>query len=270
MSSDTANDSEFLRKAEILDINKGWNDANQSALEELADTIASDRWKHLWACSRYKTYHNMITISLVLFSSALSAESLIPTDPDNLTMDISRRIFVYIITVLTFFQSFFKFQQISERHLQASSDLTKLYGCIQKQLILYRRNRIPASEFIPECLSKYDNVALQSPSINVIGLEKAFLNEFSKQKHTIAEISKKMIYNSNKEVIIEMPEQPQITPSKNKNKKICNVNTFKEFNEMAGEITDADFSKYTIEEIQEFKRKVDKKYNFELDRWNNN
>ena len=125
---------ELVTKAEILDINNGWNDQNQEAMEDLADQIASRRWKHSWASARYKVYHNVLSISLVLFSSALSAESLVPEDDGSTLLNVTRRLFTYTITVLTFLQSFLKYQQVS--NLLITSGMKSVAGFLLRRYII--------------------------------------------------------------------------------------------------------------------------------------
>jgi hypothetical protein len=181
-------DSQLLNKIDMMTINNGWNDKNEKIIISLGENASSYKWMHERCASMYKLIHKIFSIVLILFSTGLSAESIIPNDPNNTAISVLRRVFTYVITVLSVLQNFLNMEQLSEQHKSASMRYSELYHDIQKQMCLFRRDRDNATTYLSNALKKYDSLVVSGPSINSIVLNQ-FKNTFKNAEISIPDIA---------------------------------------------------------------------------------
>jgi hypothetical protein len=178
----------LLNKIDMMTINNGWNDKNEKIIISLGENASSYKWMHERCASMYKLIHKIFSIILILFSTGLSAESIIPNDPNNTAISVLRRVFTYVITVLSVLQNFLNMEQLSEQHKSAATRYSELYHDIQKQMCLFRRDRDNAMTYLSNALKKYDSLVVAGPSINSIILNQ-FKNTFKNAEISIPDIA---------------------------------------------------------------------------------
>lgn len=181
-TSSTGNNSEdVLHKAEMMKLNNGWNDKNEQIIISIGENSASYKWMHEKCASHHKFVDKFMSILLIVLTAGLSAETIVPYNgpcsPD-FTLDIIKRIIIYIVTVLSVLQTFFKSEEVSEKHLSAAGAFSILYHDIQQKMCMFRRDRINATNYVSECLKQYDSLVINNPDINsrVLGLFKKTFN----------------------------------------------------------------------------------------------
>jgi hypothetical protein len=155
------------QKVDLLALTKGWNDKNERIIISIGENAASYKWMHDKCSSSYKFYNQITNIILIIFTTSLSAETLIPNNSDNqFSIDIFRRIFTYVSTIVSVLVNFLNFQRLSEKHLNSSKEFSQLYHDIQQQMCMYRRDRHNATKYVTHILKSYDSLILSSPNIS--------------------------------------------------------------------------------------------------------
>jgi hypothetical protein len=155
-------------KSEIMALNNGWNDKNERIVISIGENAASYKWMHERSSSMYKLINKILNIVLILFSTGLSAQTVFPDNSNNLGIDILRRVFTYIVTLISVLINFLKFEQLGEQHLSAATSFAKLYHDIQQQMCMYRRDRTNATKYVADILKTYDSLIVGGPTINDI------------------------------------------------------------------------------------------------------
>lgn len=172
----------ILHKTNIILLNNGWNDKNEQLIISIGENAASYKWMHERTSDYYKNVSSIFNILLIILAIFLSAETIIPPSyiEDNMAIFISKQILTYILTILTILQNFFKYDQLIEKHMNASLQFNELYHDIQKQMCMYRRDRINATIYLSENLKRYDSLVINNPDI-LKSIIKVFKKTF---KHT--------------------------------------------------------------------------------------
>ena len=165
---DTDN-TQIQKKIDLMNFNNGWNDKNEQLLISIGENAASYKWMHENSSNFHNMIYNITSILLTVLSSLLSIQTLFPNDTCDGTRTeiiIIKQIILYIITILSFLQSFLNSQISSQKHIVASGLFSELYHNIQQQTCMFRKDRMNAKEYISECLKKYDSLVIHHPDIN--------------------------------------------------------------------------------------------------------
>lgn len=165
----------ILSKFDISELNKGWNDKNERIIISIGENAASYKWMHEKNANIHKTIFTITSIILIVLSTILSTESILPDHSDIYAQSIIRKVIIYIITVVSILQNFLKSQEKGEKHLTYANLFGELYHDIQQQMCNYRRNRINATKYLSNCLKHYDNIVLNGPDIS-----QYIINKFKK------------------------------------------------------------------------------------------
>jgi len=166
-----AYDKKIQDKIDLMNFNNGWNDKNEQLLISIGENATSYKWMHEASSNYHNTVYNIISISLIVLSSLLSIQTLFPNDTCNdnnvnLVVVIAKQIVLYIVTILSFLQSFLNSQVLSQKHFFASGLFSELYHDIQEQMCMFRKDRINAKQHVSVCLKKYDSLVVNNPDIN--------------------------------------------------------------------------------------------------------
>jgi hypothetical protein len=277
------NDQELLQdeqnnipqKLDLIALNNGWNDKNEHIIISIGENAASYKWMHERSASYYKTLSKVLNVLLILFTSGLSAESVLPNeDGNNQTAQIiiiTRNVITYIITIISILQNFLKLDQMHEQHMSFAGSFSQLYHDIQQQMCMYRRNRRNATKYLSDTLKKYDNLVINGPNIlqNVIN---NFKNTFKNSSISLPDIADRI----QKIEIISEPAQKspiQLESQDNQQKRygrygICNLNQIHSAFQIHGDITDKDLENANSVELQFLRKKfLTEKSNFEFQRY---
>jgi hypothetical protein len=152
-------------KIDLLALTNGWNDKNERIIISIGENAASYKWMHEKSSSYYKMVSTILNITLILFSTGLSAETILPSS-NNLAVDIVRRVFTYIVTFLSVLQNFLKYGKLSEKHKSSAMAFSELYHDIQQQMCMYRRDRHNATSYVTTILKQYDTIVLNAPNMD--------------------------------------------------------------------------------------------------------
>jgi len=185
---------DVLHKAEIMALNNGWNDKNEQIIISIGENSASYKWMHEKCAGYHKFLHKFTSILLIILSTVLSAETIIPNNDQcnsDFTLDIIRRVFVYMVTVLSVIQNFLKSEETSGKHLIAVGAFSNLYHDIQQQMCMFRRDRINATRYVSDCLKQYDSLIINNPDISSRILNK-FKNTFNNTGISLPDIADKI------------------------------------------------------------------------------
>jgi hypothetical protein len=184
---------DVLHKAEIMALNNGWNDKNEQIIISIGENSASYKWMHEKCASYHKFVHKGTSILLIILSTILSAETIIPNNNCNsdFTLDIIRRVIVYMVTVLSVIQNFLKSEETGGKHSIAVGAFSNLYHDIQQQMCMFRRDRTNATRYVSDCLKQYDSLIINNPDISSRILKK-LKNTFNNTGISLPDIADKI------------------------------------------------------------------------------
>ena len=166
IESDTKNQEDVLHKADLMRLNNGWNDKNETIIISVGENAASYKWMHEKCANHHKFPHKFLSIFLIVLSTGLTAETIFP-ETDDFVLSIVKRTIIYVVNVLTVLQTFFRSEEVGEKHLVAAGAYSSLYHEIQQQMCMFRRDRINATKYVSDCLKQYDTLIINSPDINL-------------------------------------------------------------------------------------------------------
>lgn len=161
-------------KLDLLVINNGWNDKNETLIVSIGENAAAYKWMHEKSNSKYSSYDNLFGIIIIIFNTILTTQTFITTESE--IIDISKKIFIYIVTLLAVVNNFLKYKELSINHLNAIKEFSELYHDIQQQMCMYRKDRDNASRYIKSIIKTYDSLIVSCPDI-----PDSILNEFKKK-----------------------------------------------------------------------------------------
>ena len=168
--------NEPQNKIDILLLNNAWNDKNERLIISIGENAASYKWMHEKSHSKYKLYNKILSILTIVLNGALSTQTLYNEDDSVYNLILIQRIFIYTVTLLSIVNNFLKLQELSIKHLNASSQYAVMYHDIQQQMCMYRKDRANAVKYVHDMLKNSDNIRISSPDI-----DKNIINEFKKK-----------------------------------------------------------------------------------------
>jgi hypothetical protein len=98
-------------------------------------------------------------------------------------------------------KSFLKYEDLASKHLVYAGKFAEVYHIIQQQMVLYRKDRINAVEFIKKTLGTYDELVISGPEINEI-IRKKFKRLFLSSDISVPDIADRI---QRIEIITENP-----------------------------------------------------------------
>jgi hypothetical protein len=284
----TEHKEDVLHKADLMLLNNGWNDKNERIVISIGENAASYKWMHEKSASIYNLVDKVLSIILIIFSTGLSAETIFPESDSNSTLSILRRLFTYIVTLISVLQNFLKYEHRSEQHLSIATSFSQLYHDIQKQMCMYRRDRNNASKYVADTLKQYDSMVVNGPNISPL-VVRQFKDVFKNADISIPDIADRI------QKIEIISEQIQMAPTPvdinitskaaenqmdnaqsqhNSNKRygrhvLCNnLKDIHNMFQIHGDISDKDLQTADAVELRELRNKfLAEKSNFEFQRY---
>lgn len=272
-----SNQDDMSHKVDLMVLNNGWNDNNERIVISLGENAASYKWMHEKSAVFYKTVHKVLSVVLIVFSTGLSAETIIPNN--SLPLDILRRVFTYIITLLSVLQNFLKYEQLSEQHRSAATSFSQLYHDIQQQMCAYRRNRQNATQYVGDLLKQYDSLVVNGPNITARVVAQ-FKEAFKNADISIPDIADRI---QKIEIISETPTAQQTlqkdkalqagTEDNRAQKRygrygMCNLQQIHNAFQIHGDISDQDLQNANATELRDLRKKfLASKSDFEYQRF---
>jgi hypothetical protein len=268
LNSQTDNSNLILHKTNIMLLNNGWNDKNERLIISIGENAASYKWMHERSSTYYKNTSSIFNITLIILAVFLSAETIIPPSyiEDNKAIFISKQILIYIITILTILQNFFKYDQLVEKHINASLQFNELYHDIQKQMCMYRKDRINATIYLSENLKRYDTLVINNPDI-LKSIIQVFKNTFKDTNLALPDIADKIqkieIITENNDQNIKNLKTENVNFTKTEelssssSTELCNnlSNIYNIF-QIHGDISDNDIQNFKQNELNNIKKNV--------------
>jgi len=241
--------SDIQHKLDIMSINNCWNDKNERIIISIGENAAAYKWMHERSAIYYKSTSQTLGIVQIILSTTLSAETIIPTNSDDILIEISRRVLIYIITVISVVQNFLKYEELSERHSSAAIAFSQLYHEIQEQMCMYRRHRHNATKYVSSVLKQYDSLLLSGPSV-----EKWVINIF---KTTFKDTGIAMPDVADKIEKIEIITEPKEIDEKEIKsvQSVCNLDKIHNAFQIHGDITDQDIENTSAIELKQLRSK---------------
>lgn len=275
----------ILHKTDLILLNNGWNDKNEKLIISIGENAASYKWMHEKSSNFYKIQSSLINIIIIILAVILTTETVLPQSylDNNNVIFITKQVLTYIITILSIMQNFLKSEQKSEKHLNASLLFNDLYHDIQKQMCMYRRDRVNATTYVSENLKKYDSLVINNPEI-VGYIIKKFKTTFKNSNIALPDIADKI---QKIEIITEDPKYNNKNHNRIKNmfttNNIIDTSTIDKsidtvtYNNLSkihnafqihGDISDRDLQNVNPIELKELRNKfIQNKSNYEYQRF---
>lgn len=278
--------SVIQHKTDLMQLTNGWNDKNERIIISIGENAASYKWMHERCANFYRVIQKIMSIILIVFSTGLSAETLLSSDSTETYMIVLQKIFTYIVTLISVLQNFLKYEQLNQQHLVYASDFNQLYHDIQKEMCLYRRDRANATDYVTDILKRYDSLIVNGPNITTRVIQ-AFKKTFKDSDIIVPDIADKI---QKIEIINEPKNTPNGSTSKNfkmkirnidnnnnylqqstnnyNNSSMCNLQQIHNAFQIHGDITDNDIQNANHIELKELRKKfLKEKQNFEYQRF---
>jgi hypothetical protein len=246
-------DNEIVQKLGTILINNGWNDKNEKIIIYIGENAVSYKWMHEKSAYHYQFLNNTLTIILIIFSSLLTAETIITNE--SIVVEIIRRVITYIITVLSVINNFLNYEKLSEKHLASSIQFSVLYHDIQQQMCMYRQDRQNAIKYVSSILKKYDSLVLSCPTI-ATKILKQFKETFKNSDISLPAIADniqkiEIISENNTELKSDIERQPV-------NVNLSNLNDIYNVFKVTGDISDNDLKNINKQTIKEYINEYEK------------
>lgn len=153
-----------ISKFDILLINNGWNDKNETLIASIGENAEVFKWMHEKASKRYYLLNRITGIVIVIMNAILSAQTTFSGTEKN-TSDIFQKILIYLVTILSVINNFLNYQELATNHKNASSHFREITHEVQQQMCLYRKDRENAVKYVQHTLKKYDATNTNSPAV---------------------------------------------------------------------------------------------------------
>jgi hypothetical protein len=173
----------LLNKLSTMDINNSWNDKNERLIVSIGENSAGYKWMHEKNAQMYNIISMTLGLTLIILNTGLSAQTLIPN-----SLTILQDIIIYIVTLISVVKNFLKHEELAAKHNSVASKFGELYHRIQQQMVLYRKDRQNALEFIKTSLKTYDDLIVNGPEISPI-IQNKFKKLFSSSQISLPEVA---------------------------------------------------------------------------------
>lgn len=202
------NNNPIKTKLASMMINNSWNDKNEMLIVSIGENSACYKWMHEKSAQMYNFISTALGLSLVILNTGLSAQTLIPNN-----IVIIQNVIIYIVTLISVIKSFLKYEELNSKHLVSAGKFGEIYHKIQQQMVLYRKDRINAVEFIRKTLQHYDQLIVSGPEINQLVRNK-FKRLFLSSNISVPDIADRI---QRIEIITETPGMSATEPNVNEN-----------------------------------------------------
>lgn len=272
--------TDVSHKMDLMMLSNAWNDKNERIVISIGENAASYKWMHEKTASSFHSINQILTIVLLVFSTGLSAETIIPDDKTNTGLNVTRRIFTYIVTFLSVLLNFLRYEKASQQHRTTAIAYSQLYHNIQQQMCMFRRNRTNATKYIPAILKEYDSLVISAPEIDPYVIRK-FKNTFKNADISLPDIADRI------QKIEIINESPPPTPmlrvdaavaGVNNNSRtanvqygrygVCNLDQIHNAFQIHGDISDRDIENAKPDELRELRQRgINERSNYEFQRF---
>jgi hypothetical protein len=239
-------------------LTNGWNNNNEQLCITIGENCASFKWMHEQSVLYYQFLNTFYNIILIIFTTGLSADITITQTDTN---DIFRKIFIYIVNILTVIGNFIQLSSKIEKHQLAIKDYSKMYNDIKYQMCLYRRDRINAEKFLSNIIKKSDDLQIQSPTISYYILHK-FKQKFNNNSIQVPNIADNI---QKIDVITENSKEQPLQTTRSLKQNVGNLHNVVKIHD---DILDNDTKNIPNDDLVKIQKNfVKKKIEYELNRF---
>jgi hypothetical protein len=153
-----------ITKFDILLLNHGWNDKNESLIASIGENSELYHLMHLKASKRFNLINRIIGIVIVILNAILSAQTSFD-GLEKVSSDLFQKILIYVVTVTSVINNFLRYQETATNHANASHHFSEITHDVQQHMCMYRKDRDNAVKYIQHTMKKYDSIRSSSPDI---------------------------------------------------------------------------------------------------------
>jgi hypothetical protein len=249
--------------SDLMVLTNGWNDKNERMIISIGENAASYKWMHEKSSSTYQTVSQIMSIVMIIITTGLSAESIIPQSNSNQTITILRNIFTYLATVLSVLYNFLAYEKLANQHTGSAMAFSKLYHDIQQQMCMYRRDRINATKYVSDVLKQYDSIVVGGPPISQQTVQQ-YKVAFKNADISMPDIADRI---QKIEIITEPSAVPQTVSKDITLGNVCKLEQIHSAFQIHGDISDKDIQNANADQLRDLrKRYLEQKFNHEYQR----
>lgn len=181
-----------------------WNDSMEDFVRQIGDKCNNNKKLHIKAAYKNSSW-NKLFINLGMFLSPISGTlgglRAILTN-DNTVLPILSLVIGYIGGLVVLAVKTGKYNELAQKHKQASAKYTSLENNIQRQMTLYRKDRIQPNQYLQWLETKFDELEASSPLVPLDIREKYEFNIKLKRRNSSIIINKDYESSPSSEKII--------------------------------------------------------------------
>ena len=165
------NNKDNLRHVNICKINKmncnnSWNRKIEKLVSDIGENSAGYSWMHSKASNYYTKIDNWLGF-LVIILTTLTGTSIFATlDVEDTLPKILTGLVVYLSGAIAGVQKYFNFKEKSDKHHISSLNFQEIYFDVQRQMSMYRKDRINGKKYMENITKLYNQNIMNSPNIN--------------------------------------------------------------------------------------------------------
>lgn len=153
-----------LNKLDILVLNNGWNSKNEKLIVDIGYNAGIYKQLHEQTAKRYNYYHKILSLSLLIFSIFLSADSILNL-LNSYILTIIQKIIIFILAIISILNNFLKYGEIAKDHAQSAGLFNVVYNDIRNTMCIYRKDRYNAVKYIQTIIKQYDHLEVNAPEV---------------------------------------------------------------------------------------------------------
>lgn len=153
-----------LNKLDILVLNNGWNSKNEKLIVDIGYNAGIYKQLHEQTAKRYNYYHKILSLSLLIFSIFLSADSILNL-LNSYILTIIQKIIIFIIAIISILNNFLKYGENAKDHAQSAGLFNVVYNDIRNTMCIYRKDRYNAVKYIQTIIKQYDHLEVNAPEV---------------------------------------------------------------------------------------------------------
>ncbi len=172
----------LLKELNITRKYSKWNDKIENVIVELYNKSLIYKTQHIKQAEKYYDRYSYFMTSVLIISPLAGSISLIKLilQSNNIFFDISVAILSFLTGIIISFIKYSKYDDVGNSHKTASARYMSLINNIKRQLLLYRKDRISADEYLQWLTNSFDNLFISSPLLhlnNILDNDKLTIND---------------------------------------------------------------------------------------------
>ena len=149
------------------DVENGWSDQSELALEAWARHAQKLRDMHLHAASHYTTYNQRLSIPFLVVGAMASFGTGGNIFENAMWLSVFSFVMTLAATVLGSVSNFLDYGRLSEKHHQCANGYSSFARDISTTMLFHRSARQPLRDLVKELRVKYEEITDRAPLLPI-------------------------------------------------------------------------------------------------------